>query len=153
MSAWLDWIREHKELLFWSGVGSVVMFVGTLIVIPILITKMGEDYFMPDRKEGFAEVHPVLRIVGIIVKNLLGVVVLLMGVVMIFIPGQGLLTILLGVVLMDFPRKRKFELWLVKKEPVLKSINWMRRKAGKPPLQIPTAPSPARPPPARDASS
>ncbi len=153
MSAWLDWIREHKELLFWSGVGSVVMFVGTLIVIPILITKMGEDYFMPDRKEAFADVHPVLRWVGIVLKNLLGAVVILMGVVMIFIPGQGLLTILLGIVLMDFPRKRKIELWLVKKEPVLKSINWMRGKAGKPPLQIPTDPSPARPPPARDASS
>ena len=134
---WIDWIREHDWLLFWGGVASLVMFVGTLAVIPVIITRMGEDYFMPDRRRTFADLHPVLRIVGLFLKNLLGLVLVLMGVIMIFIPGQGLLTILLGLGLLDFPGKRGAELRLIRYPPVRRSIDWIRKKASRPPLRIP----------------
>ena len=134
---WFDWIRDHKELLFWGGIASFVMFIGTLIVVPIIIVRMGEDYFMPDRQSGFANLHPVLRIIGLIVKNLVGLIFLLMGIVMIFVPGQGLLTILLGLAMLNLPGKRAAEQWLVAYPPVRQSINWIRAKANRPPLRIP----------------
>ena len=56
---------------------------------------------------------------------------------MLFIPGQGLLTILMGLALLDFPGKRAAELRLIRYAPVNKSIDWIRRKSNKPPLRIP----------------
>ena len=93
MTIWIDWIKDHKDLVLWGTVASIVMFFGTIILIPVLISRMGEDYFMPDRRQGFADLHPVLRLAGLILKNLLGLIFVTMGIVMIFVPGQGLLTI------------------------------------------------------------
>ena len=140
---WLDWIQEHKEFALWATAASVVMFIGTLIVTPIVITRMNEDYFMPHRRRSFADLHPVLRIIGLILKNLLGALLLLVGLLLIFMPGQGLLTILLGLALLDFPGKRAAELRLIRYPPVHKSIDWIRRKADRPPLRIPAAVPPA----------
>ena len=134
---WFEWIRDHKEFVFWGGVASLVMFVGTLLVVPFIIVRMGEDYFLPDRQSRFADLHPALRVFGLILKNLLGVVLVLMGFLMIFVPGQGLLTILLGLAMLNLPGKRTAELCLVSYPPVRQSINWIRAKAHKPPLQIP----------------
>ena len=66
---WADWLKSNEEFLLWAGIASAVMFVGTLIVVPIIITRMGEDYFMPERRQSFATLHPVLRIIGLVVKN------------------------------------------------------------------------------------
>ena len=120
---WFEWIRDHPEFVFWVGVSSAVKFVGTLIVVPLIITRMGEDYFMPERRRAFADLHPVLRLVGLILKNVLGIIFVLMGIVMIFVPGQGLLTILLGLAMLNFPGKRRAELKLVTYPPVRKSID------------------------------
>lgn len=136
---WLDWIQQHKELVIWGTIASATTFVGTLIVIPWIITRMGEDYFLPDRPKSFATLHPALRLAGLILKNLLGVIFVLIGILMIFMPGQGLLTILMGLALLNFPGKRNAELALVRYPPVRKSINWIRQRAHKRPLRIPEA--------------
>lgn len=134
---WIDWLQEHKELVIWGTVASLTMFIGTLIVIPVIITRMGEDYFMPSRPESFAKLHPALRLVGLIFKNLLGMIFVIIGILMIFMPGQGLLTILMGLALLNFPGKRKVELAMVRYPPVRKATDWIRRRAHKSPFQIP----------------
>ena len=137
MSDLIEWVRANEKLLAWLAVASVVMFIGSIIAVQIVITRMSADYFMPKREHTFAKGHPVLRGLGVIGKNVLGVLLVITGIVMIFVPGQGLLTILFGVVLIDFPGKRTFELWLVRRKPILKSINWIREKAKREPLQLP----------------
>ena len=132
-----DWIQQHKELVIWATITSVTMFVGTLILIPWIITRMGHDYFLPDRPRSFAKLHPVLRVIGLILKNLLGAIFVLIGILMIFMPGQGLLTILMGLALLNFPGKHRAELALVRYPPVRKSIDWIRKRAGKRPIEIP----------------
>lgn len=132
-----EWVKANDALIVKLTIASLVMFVGTLTVIPIVVSRMSADYFMPVRDDSRADRHPFARLSGLVMKNVLGLVLVLMGIVMIFIPGQGLLTILFGVVLLDFPGKRNFELWLVKKKPVQNSINWIRRKAKKEPLILP----------------
>lgn len=72
----------------------------------------------------------------LLVKNLLGLVILLMGIAMLFLPGQGLLTMLIGILMLDFPGKFRCERWFVSRRPVLRSINWLRRKSGKPRLRV-----------------
>ena len=61
------------------------------------------------------------------------------GILMIFMPGQGLLTILMGLALLNFPGKRSAELALARYPPVRKALDWIRQKANKPPFQIPDA--------------
>ncbi len=72
----------------------------------------------------------------LLVKNLLGVAIVLLGIALLVLPGQGLLTILIGVVLIDFPGKYKFQRWLISREPVHKSANWLRKQGGKEPLSL-----------------
>lgn len=78
----------------------------------------------------------LLRIIILIIKNALGVLLLVMGMLMLILPGQGLLTILAGLVLLDFPGKFLLLRWLVRKEKILKSLNWLRHKGRKEPFVI-----------------
>ena len=71
-------------------------------------------------------------------KNLLGVVLVVAGIIMSIpgVPGQGILTMLLGVMLLDFPGKRPCEQWLVKRRRVRSAIDRVRARFGKPPLVL-----------------
>lgn len=69
-------------------------------------------------------------------KNLLGYALVMAGIAMLVLPGQGMLTILVGILFLDFPGKYWFERWVVARSPVLQSINWLRRRAGHPPLLL-----------------
>ncbi len=55
---------------------------------------------------------------------------------MLVLPGQGLLTILFGLILMDFPRKRQLERRLIKVQPVRAAANWIRQRYGRPPFEF-----------------
>lgn len=79
---------------------------------------------------------PLLTLL-IILKNLLGILFIMTGVVLLVLPGQGLLTILLGFLLLDFPYKRKIELKVIGDARVLNGINWIRKKFNKEPLLAP----------------
>ena len=96
---------------------------------------------MPDRdpQKALSEQRPVLRWIGLILKNVLGFLLVLIGIVLSlpFVFGQGLLTILIGLTMMDFPGKRSLELRLVRFRPIKSAIDWMRAKAGREPLQLP----------------
>ena len=61
------------------------------------------------------------------------------GIALLALPGQGLLTILIGLALMNFPGKRALELWLIRLPMVLRAVNWIRKRGGREPLQVPPA--------------
>lgn len=125
--------------LWWLGGLSIVSFFGTLVLVPVLVVNMPADYFVRENRRDHRPkpLHPVLRLVLIVGKNLLGLCLLLGGIVMIFTPGQGLLSIAMGVVLMDFPGKFKLEKRVARNRPVIRSMNWIRRRWDKPPLVVP----------------
>jgi hypothetical protein len=72
-----------------------------------------------------------------VLKNALGIVLVVAGLVMLIVPGQGLLTIAVGLMLIDFPGKYRLERWLATRRPVWRSINWLRKRAGRAPLSRP----------------
>ena len=131
-----DWIQDHDTLLWWLTAVSMVMFFGSLIAMPILASRIPAEYFAqqtrPESK--WAGHHPALMIVLMIGKNLMGVVLILAGLAMLLIPGQGLLAMLIGLLLLDLPGKYRFEKWLISRPRIHASINWLRGRAGKPPL-------------------
>ena len=89
------------------------------------------------RPNSWRQRHPALRIGYHIIKNLLGVLFLGAGLIMLFAPGQGVLTILLGLSLLEVPGKRALEIRILRQPAVLRTINRIRARAGRRPLQLP----------------
>jgi len=113
---------------------SAMTFIASLIIIPWLIIQMPEDYFVSKQRHSskLRRLHPVLYLLIRVGKNLLGLFLFFAGLIMFLLPGQGILTMLIGITLTDFPGKFRVERWFIEKPAVLKSINWVRRKANKP---------------------
>ena len=139
----LTWIRGHETLLWWLGALSIVMFVGTLVVLPLIVARLPADYFTRDQRPtgGHAPARTP-RLLGLVGKNLLGIVLILAGVAMLVLPGQGILMMLIGLILTDFPGKRALERRLVQQPSVWQAINWMRAKAHRPALEMPASSPP-----------
>lgn len=133
----VTWIRAHPQVLWWSGAASLMMFFGTVVVVPLLLVKMRSDYFIKPLGGEWRMEHPVLRWLGLIGKNLLGVVLVVLGIALLVLPGQGLLTILLGMTLLDVPGKRRLEIALLRQRGVHRAVNWLRARYDRPPLQMP----------------
>lgn len=126
-----------KNVLIGLTIASVAFFVGTLITIPFILVRLPPHYFDERQpRRWMPGHHPVLRLLGLIVKNAAGAVFLVVGIALLFLPGQGILTILLGISLMDFPGKRYCERKIVGQPTVLKAINALRAKYDKPPLTM-----------------
>lgn len=120
---------------------SVVFFIGSLIAIPYILVRLPADYFdIRIPRPWMKDHHPILRVMGHIVKNAVGAIFLFVGFLMLFLPGQGVLTMVIGVSMLDFPGKRKVEASLIGQPTVLGVINSMREKFGKLPLIL--APDP-----------
>lgn len=130
--------------LTWRNVGLgvlvvVVTFVVATGIVSFVVVKLPATYFHPDHdREILKDKNPALRWAGIIGKNLAGVVLIALGVVMSLpgIPGPGLVTILFGVMLVDFPGKRRLEHKIVSRPSVLKTINNLRKRFGKKPIKL-----------------
>jgi hypothetical protein len=115
----------------------IVTFSLSLAIVSFVVVKLPADYFKEDHpRRILPNHHPAVRYLAIIGKNLLGVLLVALGIVMSLpgVPGQGILTILLGVMLLDFPGKQSLEHKLVSRPQVLKSINKLRRRFDKPEL-------------------
>lgn len=133
----LDWIRDHEDLLYWLGILSVVSLVASLILTPMLIARLPVDYFAHRHRHPLLrEKRSPLRLLGVVIKNLIGGLLVLAGILMLALPGQGVLTIVIGMTIMNFPGKYRVERWLVGKATVLRTLNWIRRRMGKPALQV-----------------
>ncbi len=127
-----------SDVIRWFGVVSLATFVISGVALPWLLTRVPADYF----SKPISTTHPpwprqrALYWSWRLLKNLLGVVLLLAGIVMLVTPGQGILTILAGLWLLDLPGKRRWERRLIGQPKVLKSINWIREKSAQPPLSF-----------------
>ncbi len=123
-------ITEYEEILVMVGVISGVVFVVSLLAMPFLLGKIPVNYFTPSH-----QCKCDCNFVVATIKNFVGLVLLLAGIIMLVTPGQGIISILLGLFLMEFPGKRKLELKLISNNTTFQAINWLRNKAGAPPLE------------------
>jgi hypothetical protein len=133
-----DWLGQHETLLWIAGLASLIVFVGSLLSMPFLASRIPVDYFAHDERPAgrFADRHPVIRIALRVGKNLLGAAFMIAGLAMLVLPGQGLLTLVIGFLLLDFPGKYRLEKHLVRLRAVRRPIDWFRRRAGREPLEV-----------------
>lgn len=117
------------EEFWWLGIVSLACFLATLVILPFVIIRLPSDYFLKEKADGFINRQtPSVKMLLLILKNLTGFLLLLLGFIMLFVPGQGVLTILAGLSIMNFPGKRKLELRLASSKKVMAGLNWIRKK-------------------------
>jgi hypothetical protein len=134
----LAWLRGNEALLGWLAAASIATFVGSLIAVPWLVVRIPADYFVRGKYHAlpWADRHPLVRALLHVGKNLAGGLFIVAGIAMLVLPGQGILTIVIGVLLLDLPGKRELERRIVARPAILRSINWLRQRGGKPPLVV-----------------
>ena len=129
-----DLITQYEGTLVLVGTLSAVVFVVTLLLTPYLLGLIASDYFTMENPHKL-EIKHIGHVIAVIIKSVIGLVLLLAGIIMLVTPGQGVISILLGLFLMEFPGKRKLELKIINHDPTFKTLNWLREKAGKPPFK------------------
>lgn len=134
----IAWLSQHQEVFTWLAVISLLTFLISLAALPWLVAQIPQDYFLYKERRGtrLKKTHPVVRLILLIAKNALGVILLTGGFIMLFIPGQGLLTIAMGALLLDYPGKFALERRLARHDKVLSGLNWLRKRAHAAPLQV-----------------
>lgn len=138
----MEWLAE-----FWASltIGRVLLGVGlflgsltiSFLAIAIVMVKIPANYFSSHYKQDFLPNSSwIVRWGAVILKNILGVFLIVLGILLSLpgVPGQGILTILLGLIMLDIPGKRPLEARIIKRPAVLSAINKLRQRFGKTPL-------------------
>ena len=136
----ISWSSMNSDLLFLLGSLSIFILMISVFMMVLIISFLPEDYFKSENRNLISSVqnsrYPLLKLSVLITKNFFGFLLLLSGILMLVLPGQGILTIITGLVFMDYPGKYKFERKLLRQKGVINSINWIRSRLGKPSLKV-----------------
>jgi hypothetical protein len=132
-----DWSRLFATLsspgvMLGIALTSIALVIGSALGALWAVKRLPADYLIRDEP-------PPSRASGArfrrIARNLVGLVLLVVGVLLLVLPGQGLLTLIAAVSLLDFPRKRELERRIMSRPKVLHALNRFREKMGRPPLR------------------
>jgi len=139
LSQWVEnagvLFNQHTALLAVLGAASFILLVVSLLASPWLLAKFPVDYFS---KPVSAAPQSALQILISIIRTALGLLLVMAGIIMFVTPGPGLVFLVIGLALCEFPGKHTLLSRLVSKPSVLKTLNWLRAKAKKPPFDAPS---------------
>jgi hypothetical protein len=137
---------EYAPLLKGLAIGSAAFFIITPAAAPILVVLMPEDALL--RRRASTRKRPLSAKVAIILwhvmKNLLGAALMVLGFVLLFLPGQGLLTLFAGVLLADLPGRRTLLARLLGTGKIRPTVDRLRARYGKKALIYPAGSSGTR---------
>lgn len=131
-----QWVQSNEALLGFLFAGSLLLLIFSVALLPFAISLIPADYFADEERgeSRFKRLHPAAHALVVVLKNLVGIVFLLAGLAMLVLPGQGLLTIVVALILLDFPGKFRLERRLIRSARLVRGINWLRRRTGARPL-------------------
>jgi len=140
----IQWLTEFWNSLTW---GSILLGIGLFLAslaisfgaIAFVMVKIPPNYFSSHYKRDFLPGSPwLVRWGAVIAKNIFGVFLVILGIILSLpgVPGQGILTILLGLIMLDIPGKRPLEAKIIERPTVLAALNRLRAKYDKPPLIV-----------------
>lgn len=125
---------EVQVGLFVLSAASIVGFAGSLVGLPRALSALPEDYLttddLPERPMG-----------RWIAQTTLAIVLGIAGAAMLVLPGQGVLTLVLAVLVSPWRGKKRIARWIFTHDPVFRAVNDLRLRRGVPPL-IRTEPEP-----------
>lgn len=129
------------------AIGVGIFLAGLILsgaVMAFLLVRLPQDYFSGPERGMIPRRYPAaVRILLLVLKNLLGLVLVILGIALSIpgVPGQGFLTIFLGLLLLDIPGKYRLERRLVRIPALYRGINWIRGRFGKPPMKVDGVPA------------
>lgn len=136
-----DFLTDFFSGLTWrSLLLGVLVFLGTFLlnlgIVSVVLVKLPKDHFKKTRSVTGS--NATIRVLKVIGKNVAGWLLIALGIVLSLpgVPGQGLLTVLLGVMLVDFPGKDRLEQKLLSRPGIINTINRLRGRFGKPALEL-----------------
>jgi hypothetical protein len=129
----LDIYTQFEDYIALIVTASTLIFVVSLIFTPLLVSKIPHDYFT-NAKYHRLEIKHFGHLIAVVGRSVLGLVLVLLGFVMLFTPGQGILAIIVGLFLMEFPGKKRLERKIIENEVTFKALNWMRKRFKQPPF-------------------
>ena len=124
---------EYRGIILILGGSSIFLFIITPLIIPLVIRNMKPDYFLRVSEAGVerSSARTFFYYLWHIVKNVLGLIFLMTGFILLFVPGQGILTMIAGMILLDFPGKHRMINRLARGDRIRRGLNWIRRKTGR----------------------
>jgi len=133
-----EWLGDNAGLTGTLLAVSVMLLVGSLWLGHYYLTRIPHDYFIRAHLpfEKLRTRSPALWWLLMIAKNAAGVVFILAGLIMFVTPGQGVLTLIMGLALTNFPGKQRLERAILNQPVVSKAVNRMRARAHRPPLVL-----------------
>ena len=143
----IDFLRslfeEYRVLFSWLAAASLVFLAVSLLALPWLIAQLPPDYFtahgqkrLKDERRASRQ-HRWVKLSIRILRNASGVLIALSGIAMLVLPGQGIIAILVGLMLVDYPGKHSFEQRLMAKPWAHRPLNWLRAKVKREPFALP----------------
>ena len=136
LNSLLEMFEAYRSLIIWFGSISLFIFLFSLLTIKWLVALIPEDYFINRKASKMQSSNPALWYIVLIIKNVVGYSLVLGGIMMLVLPGQGVFTIIIGLMLSNYPGKYSIERKFIAIPSILKSINWLRQKSNKPPLNL-----------------
>lgn len=135
----VEYLATHWPQIALGFTIFIVSLVVSSAVSIFVIVRLHEHYFIADDFTTFAAHRPQWqRTLGMIAKNILGAGLVILGLVMALpgVPGQGLLTMFIGIVLLDVPGKRALERRVIARPAILRACNRLRARFGKKPFAL-----------------
>ncbi len=131
MNEFVEHLAPYIKLL--GGI-SLITFLVSFFIIPWFIGKLPDDYFLRLSQSNLSKVEKksLYGVFLLVIKNLFGFFFLASGFIMLFIPGQGILTMVMGILLINVPGKKSFLMKIISQESIRDSLNWLRKKSNKP---------------------
>ncbi len=135
----MEFLSNWQQPLLWASGLSLLGLIATIFGVPWVVIRLPKDYFVRAERVVWRTSFdaPVLSLIISMLKNLLGLLLVVLGLIMLVTPGQGIVTLLIGLLLMNFPGKYHLERWLVLRPGVLRGLNWLRRRQGQLPFDQP----------------
>jgi hypothetical protein len=135
----IEFLNQNlSSILSWLAICSLFIFFFSILAINFVIKIIPVDYFDSTKRElsPFKTSNSIMWLIFFIIKNIMGYLLILGGILMLVLPGQGLLTILLGLIFSDYPGKYKLEKKLITIKPIYRYINWVRKKSDIEPIKL-----------------
>lgn len=125
----IDKVSQYLQQNWWQ---LLLYIVAVNILVTILtfaiIVFLPHDYFDSQQSRS----HPIVRII----RDVLGFVMILAGVVMIAIPGPGMLTICSGLIVLDGEEKKKLLRKILMRGNLMDLVHRVRERTGRQRLEI-----------------
>lgn len=131
----LEW---DPVMLLVMGAVSVLGMALVVAATHLVVRQMPIDYFRNRNAEiGHAGGSKAGRTAKEIGRNVAGVLLFIAGIVMMLTPGPGVLALLLGLILVDFPGRRRLLTRIAKGRKMREKLNGMRRRVHREPFDFP----------------